>query len=151
MNKKSDFFNLNSDEEDEEEEVDLKTKKWDWDKEENRDLYYPKPTIFTSNLKRLLLASDYEDQYEDVEKFKKIKNYSENEGKNNFFIEKLKNESVEESERAKLEYKLVGHTNSVNRVFWGKHGENKNRLLSSSMDGYFKKETFFYHTINLTK
>lgn len=148
-NKSADYFNLDSADEDEseeeakKEELESKIKKWDWDKPENFDLYYgknaPKVNYENKTAKRSLLVADYDEEDEDnIESNRNLnkklaKNISVS---NKPFIESIRNESaMEVIAKNKCEFNFVGHKSSVNRIHWFKKYENKNLILSSSMEG----------------
>jgi hypothetical protein len=145
-NKSEDYFNLDSDDDEDDsgeeakkEELESKIKKWDWDKPENFDLYYgknaPKVNYENKIAKRSLLVADYDEDEDNIENLNKklAKNISVS---NKPFIESIKNESAMEAiAKNKCEFNFVGHKSSVNRVHWFKKYENKNLILSSSMEG----------------
>ena len=135
-NKKSNFFNLDSDETDEDEEKKKKEElekgiqKWDWDRAENFDLYFKfNKTTENKSAKRSLLLVDYDDNEEEktdnkIKNNKKLYNQSM---QNKPFIKLCENDSI---------YDLIGHKSSVNRIHWSKKTGSKNFLLSSSMDRF---------------
>jgi hypothetical protein len=117
MSKKreNDFFNLNSDSSEDE----IKSNsKWDWDKPENHKSFYSQEAK-TSTSKRLLVKDDLE--------FQKKKLCVKNEDVN---IEEKQRQTSADN----IKCQLIGHKDTVNRIYWSKKYENKNLLLSSSMD-----------------
>ncbi len=127
----SNFFNLNTDtdseeeeeEEDKQDQIRQSAQKWDWTAEKNRDKFFNQPLADT-NLKRSISSSN-----ENKNDLKRIKNtdWSCPTAENRPFIEKI-------NDGSKLFYNLNGHRASVNRIHWSRCLNNKNMLLSSSID-----------------
>ena len=138
---KNDYFGLNSDDEEESSVLEKRKeegiKKWDWDKDENRDLYYTKPSFTTKGIKRTIVP-DYDSDDDNLDitepKMTKLNNQDKNiQKKTSIYIETVS--GATDDQTCKLKYNLIGHTSSVNRVHWTRQSSNKNKLLSSSMDG----------------
>ena len=104
---------MNSDSENEEENK--KASKWDWDHLDNYNLYYKEKT----NSQKIT-----NDSFNDDRKVKICASYDE-------FTEKEVTENVDNRPNFQ---QLIGHSNCVNRIYWSNKFENKNLLLSSSMD-----------------
>lgn len=139
-NQKYNFFNLDSESDEEsdettkkiQEDIEKKIQKWDWDRAENLDLYFKHSYETKKSSKRSLLLDESEGE---TRNSNKKFNESVKESSHNLpYIETSEcNTTLSMSNNSV--FKLIGHKSSVNRINWCRKPENKNVLLSSSMDG----------------
>lgn len=130
----NDFFNLNSDESDSDDKNDdkQKTSIWDWDKPENYNLY--QDNVKVNSTKRVLNDNEVINSNKKFLKLNENNNKKSNEIKienQNDFIQYASNINTNKY----LKCNLTAHKESVNRIYWSKKPDNRNLLLSSSMDG----------------
>lgn len=138
--KKHNFFNLDSasDEDSNEtekkrqDEINKKIQKWDWDRPENLDLYFKQSYEAKKPSKRSLLLDEVDNETQTSTK--KVHESAKRTSRVKPYIESHEcGPSLGSSN--KLVFELVGHKSSVNRIHWCRKPENKNIILSSSMDG----------------
>jgi len=134
----SDFFNLNSDtdsENEKEDQIQETMQKWDWTAAENRDKFFNQSQPNRS-LKRQQASTSESPSV--LKRFKETDLRSQT-AKLRPCIDIAKDDS-------KLVCTLNGHSSSVNRIHWSKCSNNKNMLLSSSMDR-FERFLFNFSTL----
>lgn len=126
--KKNDFFNLHSDtdSDDLENEKSEKIKKWDWNAPENNERFYQTHI----SLKRTLQNGSTADEKKSTKRLKDSALPAQgcSQTKASSCIEK----TIDNFGHPTIN--LVSHNGPVNRVHWSNRCDNKNMLLSSSMD-----------------